>query len=262
MEESTHLQQCPNCGFTQPAASTECGRCGVVFSKVGKRTGTSPSGHVSAHRPSSENYLDEDGLLSTIRDRLLTVSPDVNELELGGRAIVWLGVLILSWSYVTAPLVSSQVAPSFFHLIISRVDLVFHEAGHIFLGPFGSFLGTLGGSLFQVMIPCICTFTFLRYSNPFGASVALWWTGQNFIDMAPYMYDARAQQLILLGGVTGRDAPGYHDWNNILSRLGLLNFDHTLGRLAHLTGAVLIALALIWGGYLLFLQYAATKTKS
>jgi hypothetical protein len=215
-----------------------------------------------AYQPRLEVQRDEDDRLNAIRDRLLTVSPDVNELELVGRAIVWLGVLILSWSYVTAPLVSSQVAPSFIHLIISRVDLVFHEAGHIFLSPFGSFLGTLGGTLFQVMIPCICTFTFLRYSNPFGASVALWWTGQNFIDMAPYIYDARAQQLILLGGVTGRDAPGYHDWNNILSRLGLLSFDHTFGRLAHVVGTGLMILALVWGGYLLYLQYAAIKKKS
>jgi len=29
----------------------------------------------------------------------------------------------------------------------------------------------------------------------------------------------RAQQLILLGGVTGRDQPGYHDWNNLLALL-------------------------------------------
>jgi hypothetical protein len=214
------------------------------------------------HRAAPAIPLDEDDRLSAIRDRLLMVSPDVNELELGGRAIVWLGLLILSWSFVTAPLVSSQIAPSFIHLIISRVNLVFHEAGHIFLGPFGSFIGTLGGSLFQVLIPCLCVFTFLRYGNPFGASVTLWWTGQNFIDMAPYIYDARAQQLILLGGVTGRDAPGYHDWNNILSRLGLLNFDHTFGRLSHLVGTGIMILALIWGGYLLYLQFKAIKDKS
>jgi hypothetical protein len=227
-----------------------------VFSKLDSHS-TNPA----TPRTASAINPGENGMLSSLREQLFTVSPKVNELELGGRGIVWLGLLILSWSYVTSPLVSSQVSPSFFHLILSRVDLVFHEAGHIFLGPFGSFLGTLGGSLFQVLIPALCTFTFLRYSNPFGGSVALWWTGQNFIDMAPYIYDARSQQLILLGGVTGRDVPGYHDWNNILYRLGMLSFDHTLGRLAHLVGAALMILALIWGGYLLYLQYVAIKKR-
>jgi hypothetical protein len=121
-------------------------------------------------------------------------------------------------------------------------------------------MATLGGSLLQVLVPLICSVAFLtRHLNPFGASATLWWTGQNFIDVAPYINDARAQQMILLGGVTGRDAPGYHDWNNLLSRLGLLHLDHSLAKLAHFTGSLLIVLALAWGGYLLWLQYWAVK---
>jgi hypothetical protein len=84
--------------------------------------------------------------------------------------------------------------------------------------------------------------------------------GQNFIDIAPYINDARAQQMILLGGITGADAPGYHDWNNILSRLRLLHLDHSLAKLAHFTGCVIILVALAWGGYLLWHQYRTVKT--
>jgi hypothetical protein len=65
--------------------------------------------------------------------------------------------------------------------------------------------------------------------------------------------------MILLGGVTGRDVPGYHDWNNILSQLGLLKWDHTLARLAHLSGSVFIVLSLIWGAYLLRAQYRVSR---
>ena len=71
---------------------------------------------------------------------------------------------------------------------------------------------------------------------------------------------ARAQQLVLLGGVTGRDAPGYHDWHNALSRLGLLAYDHTFAKAAHLLGSLLIILALIWGGYQLVRQYQNRET--
>ena len=43
----------------------------------------------------------------------------------------------------------------------------------------------------------------IKKNNLFGASLSLWWIGQNFVDCAPYINDARVQELILIGGVTG-----------------------------------------------------------
>jgi hypothetical protein len=40
---------------------------------------------------------------------------------------------------------------------LDRVDLVFHEAGHLIFGFFGEFIGILGGSLMQVLILAIVT---------------------------------------------------------------------------------------------------------
>ncbi len=83
----------------------------------------------------------------------------------------------------------------------------------------------------------------------------MWWVAQNFMDIAPYINDARAQRLLLLGGVTGRDVPGYHDWHNILGRLGWLRYDHAIANFSYNLGIVLMITALIWAGSLLFLQY-------
>jgi len=44
---------------------------------------------------------------------------------------------------------------------LDRVDLVFHEAGHVIFGFFGEFIGLLGGSLMQVLIPAIVTGYFI-----------------------------------------------------------------------------------------------------
>jgi hypothetical protein len=186
-------------------------------------------------------------------------TPDeVNPFEFWGRAALWLGLVVLGWSYLSAPIQRSQMAPSFVHFLVGRVNLVFHEAGHVVFGMLGRFVATLGGSLLQVLVPLICAASFLlRYGNAFAASAALWWAGQSLIDLAPYIDDARAQQMILLGGVTGRDAPGYHDWHYLLWSLNSLDSDHALARLAHFTGAVWIALALLWGGRLLVRQYQA-----
>ena len=56
----------------------------------------------------------------------------------------------------------------------------------------------------------------MKTRDDFGASVALWWAAENVMDVAPYVKDARAMGLILLGGVTGKEAEG-HDWNNLLT---------------------------------------------
>ena len=198
--------------------------------------------------------------MSDLLRRALSPPGNTSTADLLGRAIFWIALFLLSWSVVLAPIERSQVVPSFVHLILSRVNLVFHEAGHVIFSPLGQFMGTLGGSLLQVLVPAICMAAFLtRHLNPFGASACFWWMGQSMCELAPYINDARAQRMILLGGVTGRDVPGYHDWNNILSQMGLLKWDHTLGRLAHLSGSVLIVVALIWGAYLLHAQYRLAK---
>jgi hypothetical protein len=44
---------------------------------------------------------------------------------------------------------------------------------------------------------------------PFGAAVAIWWAGENLIDVAPYINDARELKLVLLGGKTGAEVEGH-----------------------------------------------------
>ncbi len=145
-----------------------------------------------------------------------------------------------------------EISESFMH----RVNLVFHEAGHVIFMPFGRFLSILGGTLGQWLIPFIvlCSFV-LKSRDIFGATIGLWWLGQSTMDAAPYINDARAGQLILLGGVTGRDQPGYHDWENILRDLGWLQYDHTIAGIVNTVGAGLMIMSFIWGACVLYLQY-------
>jgi hypothetical protein len=99
--------------------------------------------------------------------------------------------------------------------------------------------------------------TFLFYRNPFAAAVTLWWTGQSFMDIAPYINDARALQLPLLGGNIGSDNPDFHDWHHLLRDLGWLKYDHTLALSSNYFGILLMIVSFIWAGYLLCRQYQA-----
>jgi hypothetical protein len=251
---------CPECGFEQPEGNSECPKCGIVFEKqralehAPERKGYEP---LLRELPATEGEV-ATPLGSYLKELLFRVKPGVNPLFFGGRAIVFLIIFIWGWRFILTPLESNYTAQSFMHL----VNLPFHEAGHIIFSPFGKFIQTLGGTLGQVLMPLVCFAVLLiKTRDPFGASVALWWFGENFMDIAPYINDARALELPLLGGVTGKDVVDYHDWEYILGKLGMLQMDHTLASLSYAFGILLMLLTFVWGGFLLVKQSQNLGTK-
>jgi hypothetical protein len=124
--------------------------------------------------------------------------------------------------------------------LLSEIDLAIHEFGHMLFMPFGiQFLGStmviLGGSLTQVAFPLIFFGYFLRKHDDaprrdvFAAMVCLWWSAINLLDVSIYCADSRAGNLMLLDGLTGKESDG-HDWNNLLTRWGLLEHDTGIAR--------------------------------
>jgi hypothetical protein len=143
-------------------------------------------------------------------------------------------------SFARTP-ISADAMSSFLHL----PDLIFHEAGHFIFAPFGRFMTVLGGSLLQVLIPVIATVAFVRQEEPFSAAIGAWWAGQNLVDLAPYIADARSLRLTLLGGRTGAEVEG-HDWEFILNSLGISHYAHPLGYTTHAAGILIMIAALAY----------------
>jgi hypothetical protein len=127
---------------------------------------------------------------------------------------------------------------------LDRVDLVFHEAGHLIFGVFGEFIGILGGSLLQVLIPAMVTGYFILSNQRWSGMVTLFWVSQSLFNVSVYVKDARAQALPLLGG---EDV--IHDWNWLLDRLHLLRWDQTLGNLVFFLGVLALAISVAGGLY-------------
>ena len=171
-------------------------------------------------------------------------------MKMSARAV--LVVLLARWTaiFLVWPMRQDTVGSSFLHTI----SLPFHEAGHIIFSPFGDLMGTLGGSLAQVLVPAICAIAFLTTSfDPFGAAVCAWWAGENLLDVAMYIDDARSLNLMLLGGHTGAEVDG-HDWEHILQSLGALHLDHRIAWTTHWTGAVLMIGALAAATLVIFVR--------
>ncbi len=240
---------CPKCTFEQPDSSTQCLRCGVIFAKLHPVQSGLETDH--ADLSSEEQFIGNDRLTGSVIDTSSEESP----LQLAGRAFVWVVLLIWGGRFIFTPVTGEAFSESYMHL----VNLPFHEAGHVIFSPFGRFIQVLGGTLGQWLIPLILTVSFILKSDRFAASVGLWWFGQSFMDIAPYMDDARAGQLMLIGGVTGSEVEDYHDWEIILTRLGLMQYDHLIARVSFGCGVLFMLTALIWGGLELNRQYQARR---
>lgn len=251
--------ECPKCGFSHRDQHTECFRCGIIFEKYKGEPVTLSGGEAAAATavdPPVADEIDEtepeDGWPALFRELVFHVPDGENPINFGGRAVLFLALFAWGLHFIFSPL-DYEANSGFWHM----VNLPFHEAGHILFRPFGAWITSLGGSLGQLLMPLVCLVVFLaKTRDPFAASVALWWFGQNFIDIAPYIADARAGVMPLLGGNTGQTSPyGFHDWEFILGEIGMSRYDRGIATVSHGIGTAIIVLAWAWGGWLLWRQY-------
>ena len=127
--------------------------------------------------------------------------------------------------------------------VLDSANLVFHEAGHPLFGLLGELPQVLGGTLMQLLVPTLALFAFWRQRQATSTFAAGVWFFENWLNVARYMADARAQVLPLVGG-------GEHDWTELLTRVGLLRFDTRLAGVLRV-GACLGMLALwLWLAWL------------
>jgi len=131
----------------------------------------------------------------------------------------------LLWAYATGT-----------YTLLDAASLVIHEAGHVFLRPFGWTLHLLGGSLFQLILPGLFVGSFFRTAYRTGVQVSLVWLGQNALNVGTYVADAQERLLPLLTG-----NPKHHDWWQLLRAADLLAYDDTIGHV--FLGLALVAFA-------------------
>ncbi len=158
--------------------------------------------------------------------------------------VVLLGIHIIfeSHHYTVSGFLNHQ---DWLMMFLHNVNLIFHEAGHTLLILFGQFIYILGGSLVQIAIPAILSGYFWFTRQRYASAIALWWMGQNFMDVSIYIKDAQARALPLLGGENV-----IHDWHFLLVQMNLLPQTQLIGNLSLILGIAIalssVVLGLVW----------------
>jgi hypothetical protein len=125
---------------------------------------------------------------------------------------------------------------------LDHANLLFHEAGHPFIGLFSSRLETYGGTLGQLTFPLVLAISFWRQGKALSVAASVIWFFENWLNIARYMADARALELPLVGG-------GDHDWNTIFTRWNILQYDLDIARTVKILGWAGMSLAVAWIGW-------------
>lgn len=168
-----------------------------------------------------------------------------------GRAIAGALLLLLgawyAWQFLRFDIADPASMPAG---LLYAAMVPFHEVGHLLFRPFGEFLHNAGGSLAQFLMPLGfgTYFAHWRRDNLAGW-LMLWWEGTQWVFLAPYCYDAKKPEMILLTARTGDT--GAHDYIDMLGDLGLLNRAHEVAALMKYFGVLLMFVALVWGALLL-----------
>lgn len=210
---------CPKCGLEQKAG-TECIKCGIVFAKFDPRH----CGHAFDTPVNSEEIHSE-------------ASEPAEPLDTAER-----------WIYRTGKyVVISIMSLFFFYMVFKRsswcfldyVNLPFHEFGHLLFSPFGETVSFLGGTISQLMWPFILIVYFIIKKSNLSASFCLFWFGENFLNISKYIADASDMNLPLVGG-------GIHDWNFLLSRWHMLEYDHVIACIVFILGVIIMTGSMVW----------------
>jgi hypothetical protein len=146
--------------------------------------------------------------------------------------------------------------------LLPMIDLVFvpiHEGGHLLFGYLGHGFMIAGGTLLQLLVPLALVTSFYFQRQIAGTAFCLFCFFEQFLPVATYMADARAQELPLI--TVGNPEFIEHDWFTMFSSMGVLEHDIQIAafvRAAGWMGIIAVTGWLAWRGRIVE-RFHATK---
>ena len=250
---------CPNCQYEVQEHDTHaypgvCPSCGIAYVKWREKLAAAMA------PPEQPRALEEDELAAQLAPAeapeawylrffhyACFMPSDRHESAFWAHGLFYVAFFIWGWYFILHGIDWSVLGGSFLH----NVNLPFHEYGHVMFSPFGEWWMFFGGSLFQILLPVFPLVYFMVWQRDnFAASLMLWWSGQNFLDVSPYIADAPTRYLPLVSGNENS-----HDWWNLLRMSDSLDLASPLSVLCFALGVLVIVTSNVWGGFLLYVEW-------
>jgi len=159
-----------------------------------------------------------------------------------------IALAIISWFYYQSVWIGKD------WIFLDYINLAYHEAGHLFLKWAPQPLYIAGGSIGQLVFPCIISIHFLMKKAYFSSMIMVFWLMENGLNIARYMEDAVEMRLPLVGG-------HIHDWNWLFDRYRLLNRCTDYARILRGISRAGMTLSLIAAGLLLLWPWLSSKSR-
>lgn len=167
-------------------------------------------------------------------------------IDIAGKFIFTVVLLFVSFHYLQAALPWT---------VIDGADLLFHEAGHFLWAFAGQFIGILGGSLTQALIPISLGVYFFARKSWYSMLFCMYWLGINLINVGIYIGDAQSMSLPLI------NEGSIHDWNYLLTRTRLLPLTEIFGNTVRGLGSISMLIALAAMGFHIFTLFSQPEKK-
>lgn len=160
--------------------------------------------------------------------------------------IVWkVGWRIAFLIYFLVVLIKHLADPMYVSLL-DPLNLGIHEVGHLLFSFAGCFLSVAGGTIFQLIAPVYGMYNFHVRKESFCIALCFGWLSTNLFDIATYAADARSRVLPLVSPF-GFGSDIIHDWNFLLSKVGLINYDWLIAKCFRFGAFISMLICLIFG---------------
>ena len=135
---------------------------------------------------------------------------------------------------------------SLYFFIANQTLGIIHESGHgvCYILPCPEFIMVLNGTLFQLLFPAGIAYYYKRKNNRFAMYIALFFVGFSLHYTAWYISTAH-EGLILPASKSFLGVDGYHDFNYLLGKIGLLQYESFIAGMTRFMAYAIMVISVI-----------------
>ena len=139
-----------------------------------------------------------------------------------------------------------QMIFSLYFFVANQTLGIVHEAGHgvCYILPCPEFLTMANGTIFQLLFPGLIAYYYYKKDNGFAALIALFFVGFSLQYTAWYLSTAH-EGLILPAHKSFLGVDAIHDFNYMLSAMGLLAYESLIAGLTRFVAYLIMLISVI-----------------